>query len=235
MPVAWSISPKPPVDGLGALDGAPDGAAEGGPDVGLAPPEVQAATTTTRAETRVKRVRFGMADRRSPPRLGSIGRRDRQKGLDGARIFTAMSSGSPRPGPTRARTPVHARPRAVLTAPGRGPLLWHPEPRRVPERVYEDRSLTCRDCAEEFTFSAGEQAFYASKGLTNDPQRCPSCRAAAKRARSNEGPREFHAAICGACGGQAIVPFAPRNDRPVYCSSCFDKVRAGTLSVTAGV
>ena len=104
------------------------------------------------------------------------------------------------------------------------------------ERVYEDRTLTCRDCSEEFTFSAGEQAFYASKALTNDPQRCPSCRAAAKRARSNEGPREFHAAICGACGGQAVVPFAPRNDRPVYCSSCFDKVRAGTLSTTsAGV
>ena len=77
------------------------------------------------------------------------------------------------------------------------------------ERVYQDRSLTCRDCTEEFSFSAGEQAFFASKGLTNDPQRCPSCRAAAKRARSNEGPREFHAAICGACGGQAVVPFAP--------------------------
>ena len=97
------------------------------------------------------------------------------------------------------------------------------------ERVYEDRTLTCRDCAEEFIFSACEQAFYASKSLVNDPQRCPSCRAAAKRARTNEGPREFHAAICGACGGQAVVPFAPRNDRPVYCSSCFDKVRAGTL------
>ena len=103
------------------------------------------------------------------------------------------------------------------------------------ERVYQDRSLTCRDCAEEFSFSAGEQAFFASKGLTNDPQRCPSCRAAAKRARSNEGPREFHAAICGACGGQAVVPFAPRNDRPIYCSSCFDKVRAGTLSEPATV
>ena len=77
------------------------------------------------------------------------------------------------------------------------------------ERVYQDRSLTCRDCAEEFTFSAGEQAFYASKSLVNDPQRCPSCRAAAKRARSTDGPREFHAAICGACGGQAVVPFAP--------------------------
>lgn len=98
------------------------------------------------------------------------------------------------------------------------------------ERVYQDRSLTCRDCAEEFIFSAGEQAFFATKGLTNDPQRCPACRAVAKRARASEGPREFHAAICGACGGQAIVPFAPRNDRPVYCSSCFDKVRAGTLT-----
>ncbi len=101
--------------------------------------------------------------------------------------------------------------------------------------MYQDRSLTCRDCGEEFIFSAGEQAFFATKGLTNDPQRCPACRAVAKRARANEGPREFHAAICGACGGQAIVPFAPRNDRPVYCSSCFDKVRAGTLTgVSAG-
>lgn len=95
--------------------------------------------------------------------------------------------------------------------------------------MYADRSLPCRDCNEEFVFSSGEQAFYASKGLINDPQRCPTCRAAAKRARSAEGPREFHAAICGACGGQAVVPFAPRSDRPVYCSSCFDKVRAGTL------
>ena len=99
--------------------------------------------------------------------------------------------------------------------------------------MYDDRTLTCRDCGEEFTFSSGEQAFYASKGLLNDPQRCASCRSAAKRARSAEGPREFHAAICGACGGQAVVPFAPRNDRPVYCSSCFDKVRDGSLGAPA--
>jgi hypothetical protein len=25
------------------------------------------------------------------------------------------------------------------------------------------------------------------------------------------------------------VPFAPRTDRPVYCSGCFDKVRAGLI------
>lgn len=96
--------------------------------------------------------------------------------------------------------------------------------------MYQDRALHCRDCAEEFNFSAGEQAFYVSKSLTNDPQRCLPCRAVAKRARSVDGPREFHAAVCGACAGQAVVPFAPRSDRPVYCSACFDKVRAGTLT-----
>ena len=101
--------------------------------------------------------------------------------------------------------------------------------------VFQDRILTCRDCAGEFTFSSGEQTFFSSKGLLNDPQRCPACRAVAKRARTDGGPREFHAAICGSCGGQAMVPFAPRNDRPVYCSTCFDKVRAASqpVSVTA--
>jgi CxxC-x17-CxxC domain-containing protein len=95
--------------------------------------------------------------------------------------------------------------------------------------VFQDRTLTCRDCGESFQFSAGEQQFFSSKGLVNDPQRCPSCRSAAKRARSTgtpSGTREYHAAVCNSCGGQAVVPFAPRNDRPVYCSSCFDKVRA---------
>jgi CxxC-x17-CxxC domain-containing protein len=100
-------------------------------------------------------------------------------------------------------------------------------------RVHQDRTLVCRDCAEEFVFSAGEQAFFVSKGLLNDPQRCLSCRAAAKRARVVGGPREFHAAVCGTCGGQAIVPFAPRNDRPIYCSSCYDHVQAAREVPTA--
>ncbi len=94
--------------------------------------------------------------------------------------------------------------------------------------VYEDRTLTCRDCGQRFVFSAGEQSFFASKGLQNDPQRCPTCRAIAKRNRTVGGPKEYHAAVCARCGQQAMVPFAPRNDRPVYCSTCFDEVRAPT-------
>ena len=137
-------------------------------------------------------------------------------------------------------TPAHCPPVSAsdVRIPYRGsrPTVTATTLQEAQERVYQDRTLTCRDCSEEFTFSAGEQAFFSSKGLLNDPQRCPSCRAIAKRARTVGGPREFHAAICGSCGGQAMVPFEPRNDRPVYCSSCFDKVRAGTMEETsAGV
>jgi CxxC-x17-CxxC domain-containing protein len=97
---------------------------------------------------------------------------------------------------------------------------------------YQDRVMTCRDCGQEFIWTAGEQQFYASKGLENPPGRCPSCRAAARAARQSAGsggsmrPREFFPAVCDRCGVQTQVPFLPRNDRPVYCSNCFDVVRA---------
>ncbi|MDP9351387.1 MAG: zinc-ribbon domain containing protein [Chloroflexota bacterium] len=47
-----------------------------------------------------------------------------------------------------------------------------------------DKTLTCRDCGTQFVFTQGEQEFYASKGLTNQPSRCPDCRAARKRSSS---------------------------------------------------
>jgi CxxC-x17-CxxC domain-containing protein len=45
-----------------------------------------------------------------------------------------------------------------------------------------DRTLTCRDCGRTFTYTEGEQAFYASRGFS-EPTRCPDCRAAKKAAR----------------------------------------------------
>jgi CxxC-x17-CxxC domain-containing protein len=100
--------------------------------------------------------------------------------------------------------------------------------------VYTDRTLTCRDCGDAFVFSAGEQAFFAGKGLQNDPQRCAGCRVTARTARASGGAlREYHAAVCARCGGQAMVPFAPRTDRPVYCSACFDQVRLGASGAPA--
>ena len=33
--------------------------------------------------------------------------------------------------------------------------------------MYEDKTLICKECGAEFTFTAGEQEFYASKGFVN--------------------------------------------------------------------
>ena len=46
--------------------------------------------------------------------------------------------------------------------------------------MYEDKTLVCKDCGKKFTFSAGEQEFYAEKGFENEPQRCKECRQARK-------------------------------------------------------
>lgn len=53
------------------------------------------------------------------------------------------------------------------------------------ESEYKDITLKCKDCGAEFVFSAGEQAFYAEKGFTNQPVRCPECRKARKQQRNN--------------------------------------------------
>lgn len=104
---------------------------------------------------------------------------------------------------------------------------------------YQDRILTCRDCGQEFTFTAGEQEFFASKGLTNAPSRCPECRKA-RRSGSSSGQRprggtgEQYEAICATCGKPTTVPFIPREDRPVYCSDCFQEQRASRPSQGGG-
>jgi len=92
---------------------------------------------------------------------------------------------------------------------------------------YQDRILVCRDCGNEFAFTAGEQEFYARKGLTNEPGRCPTCRSARRSGQQNSSraPREQYEAICAACGRLTTVPFIPREDRPVYCSDCFQSQR----------
>ena len=41
-----------------------------------------------------------------------------------------------------------------------------------------DKTLTCRDCGNEFVFTEGEQEFYKEKGFENEPTRCPACRKA---------------------------------------------------------
>ncbi len=113
-----------------------------------------------------------------------------------------------------------------------------------------DRTLTCSDCNQSFTFTVSEQDFYAQKGFS-EPRRCPNCRAARKAQRgdsgggsyssgggyssgssfgsgygSSRGPREMFTATCSACGQETQVPFRPTSGKPVYCSACFAQRRA---------
>ncbi|TMC77053.1 MAG: zinc-binding protein [Chloroflexi bacterium] len=99
---------------------------------------------------------------------------------------------------------------------------------------FQDKTLTCKDCGQEFIWTAGEQEFYASRGLQNAPTRCPTDRAA-RRAQGGGrgggggggygGQREMFTATCSNCGREARVPFQPRGDKPVYCSDCFEQRR----------
>lgn len=103
--------------------------------------------------------------------------------------------------------------------------------------TYTDRTLTCTQCGNQFTFSADDQEYHAGRGY-QDPKRCPSCRAE-RRAGQGGGfrsssygsssygggydrpQRQMYTATCARCGNEALVPFEPRGDKPVYCSDCF--------------
>jgi len=116
--------------------------------------------------------------------------------------------------------------------------------------VAQDKMLVCQDCGSEFAFTGEEQEYYASRGFTNEPKRCPDCRRARKAQRNDgggggmrsgsyggggggggyrsgggggysSGPRQMYPATCAQCGRETEVPFQPRGDRPVYCRDCF--------------
>jgi CxxC-x17-CxxC domain-containing protein len=118
---------------------------------------------------------------------------------------------------------------------------------------YQDKTLQCRDCGQDFVFTAGEQEYYAQKGFTNEPRRCPSCRQARKAQQGGSSyssgggysgggggyggggsyggggyeraPRQMFDTVCSNCGKETQVPFQPRGDKPVYCSDCFAERR----------
>ena len=111
----------------------------------------------------------------------------------------------------------------------------------------EDKSITCVDCGEEFLFTAGEQAFYRERGLTNEPTRCKSCREKRKATRGGPGgggggggasygrsDKQMYAAICSNCGRETEVPFMPTAGRPVLCRDCFNASKGTSAGSGAG-
>jgi CxxC-x17-CxxC domain-containing protein len=100
---------------------------------------------------------------------------------------------------------------------------------------FEDISITCIDCTESFTWTAGEQAFFIQKQLSNPPKRCKPCKRAKNRrieavetARTTGQKQRIECrADCAHCGENTTVPFFPSQGRPVYCRKCFLDANAG--------
>jgi CxxC-x17-CxxC domain-containing protein len=87
---------------------------------------------------------------------------------------------------------------------------------------YRDKTLVCVECHETFTWTAGEQLFYADKNFKNEPKRCKSCKSK-RSARGSGGGRDRVETVtnCSQCGKETTVPFKPTQGRPVFCKECF--------------
>ncbi|MGA9694920.1 MAG: zinc-ribbon domain containing protein [Dehalococcoidales bacterium] len=100
---------------------------------------------------------------------------------------------------------------------------------------FQEKSIKCYDCGADFVFTVEEQEFFSSKGYTNEPKRCPACRATRKERQGNTGnqrnnysyqsTRQMFPATCSRCGKTTEVPFEPREGRPVYCRECYSSVK----------
>ncbi len=118
---------------------------------------------------------------------------------------------------------------------------------------FQDKTIVCADCGQDFVFTAGEQEYYAQKGFTNEPKRCADCRRSRKAQQGGGGssysgggyssgggggydraPRQMFAAVCSNCGKETQVPFQPRGDKPVYCSDCFAERRQSSSGYSSG-
>ena len=90
-----------------------------------------------------------------------------------------------------------------------------------------DLMLTCRECGNELSFTAIQQAAHTRRGFKSQPTRCPDCWANRRAARTitrgtpNGDRRQTYPAVCAICGADTTLPFKPDHNRPGYCLSCF--------------
>ena len=98
------------------------------------------------------------------------------------------------------------------------------------ESEFQDVTIDCVDCDDDFVWTVGEQEFFRDKGLKHPPKRCKPCKKA-KTARieaielaESKGKRKIEIeVVCDQCSIETTVPFYPTQGRPVLCRSCFLK------------
>lgn len=109
-----------------------------------------------------------------------------------------------------------------------------------PASEFEDISIDCTDCSQAFVWTAGEQAFFQTKQLSNPPKRCKPCKRAKNRRleavemakATGQRKRVEVRADCARCGTTTTVPFYPCQGRPVFCRQCYLE---SNTEISAGV
>lgn len=92
---------------------------------------------------------------------------------------------------------------------------------------FQDKTLKCKDCSKDFTWTSGEQEFFAQKGFDKPPIRCLDCRKK-KKTQHQQGPQQEQTTsgstfeiTCSSCGKKTEVNFKPRGAQDVLCADCF--------------
>lgn len=111
------------------------------------------------------------------------------------------------------------------------------EVRTEADAEFQDKSILCIDCNQQFVWTVGEQVFFRDKQLQNPPKRCKECKqaknerlAAIANAQANGVKQRIEVAVnCAKCSATTTVPFYPSQGRPVYCRSCFLEMNPSVL------
>ncbi len=108
---------------------------------------------------------------------------------------------------------------------------------------YEDKTITCSECGEDFVHSAEDQARYAERGFTNDPKRCRACRER-RKAEEEEAVASGEAKklVCSDCGQEFLhsaqdqAYYAERgfSNDPKRCRNCREKRKANARKARSG-
>jgi len=95
---------------------------------------------------------------------------------------------------------------------------------QIPFKPKDDRPVYCRECFQNHKPErrsggyGGRSGGYGGRsgGYGRNDRGC-------RFGRRDDRPREMFDAKCADCGNECQIPFKPKDDRPVYCTECFQK------------
>lgn len=85
---------------------------------------------------------------------------------------------------------------------------------------FTDKTLACKDCGNEFIWTAGEQEFFHQKGFRNKPTRCKDCR----KNNRQKVEAEYFKITCSGCQQVGEAMFKPSDpEADIFCKNCFEE------------